>query len=141
MFPPVLKEMLGVEGAHESPKVRSSSTTRLRSNGKKQSRIVPRLDDSYPLANLETGRTNQVTGSRSRVNSFGFELSTDSRVETDPFSVISVTHGWEVRSENLSRETASLYSNFLHFEQQVFCEETTSKTDNVTPGNSVLSDR
>lgn len=76
MFSPVLKEMLGGEGAHESPKVRSSSTTRLRSNGKKQLRIFPRLDDSYPLADLETGRTNQITGFGSRANSFGFDLST-----------------------------------------------------------------
>lgn len=101
MFPPAFKNLLGGESEHDSLKVRSSSTTRLRSNGMDPSPGIPRLDDSYPLADLETDRTTEskATSSDGRANSCGIEYSTDSRGETHPYSKINVQKWWEVRSE------------------------------------------
>ena len=78
MFPPVFKKFLGGEGDHESHRVRSSSLTRLRSNGMEPSRHFPRLDNSYPLADLNMDIIeNDVIGSNSRASPFDIEHSTD----------------------------------------------------------------
>lgn len=89
MFPPVLKEILGGEGEHNSPKMGSSSLTRLPSNGMKQSPVFSMLDDSHRFADLETDRSEDfIAGSNGIASSFGIEHSTDSPGETHPYSMI-----------------------------------------------------
>lgn len=78
IFPPAFKKFLGGEGNHEPQRVRSSSLTRLRSNGMEPSRHLPRLDSSYPLADLNMGiMENEVIRSNSRASPFDIEHSTD----------------------------------------------------------------
>lgn len=67
IFPPTFKKFLGGEGDHESQTVRSSSLTRLRSNGMEPSRNLLRPGSSYPLADLDMGiMENEVIRSNSR---------------------------------------------------------------------------
>lgn len=67
IFPPTFKKFLGGEGDHESQTVRSSSLTRLRSNGMEPSRNFLRPGSSYPLADLDMGiMENEVIRSNSR---------------------------------------------------------------------------
>ena len=85
MFPPTFKKWLGHEIKHNPPNVRSSYTT-----GRHLNRMN-RLDNSYPLADLEVYRQeNKAPGSGSRASSFRIEQSTDSRAEIDPYSVIGI---------------------------------------------------
>lgn len=78
IFPPAFKKFLGGEGDHESQRVRSSSLTRLRSNGMEPSRHLPRLGSSYPLADLNMGiMENEVIRSNSRASPFDIKHSTD----------------------------------------------------------------
>ena len=78
MFPPAFKRFLGGEGDHESQRVHSSSLTRLRSNGMEPSRHLPRLGNSYPLADLNMAIIeNEVIRSNSKASPFDIEHSTD----------------------------------------------------------------
>ena len=91
IFPPTFKECLGGGSEHNSPNVRSSYTAGRHSNSLEQSPFPLRLDNSYPLADLEMYRQeNKATGSGSRASCFRIERSTDSRGETDPYSMIDV---------------------------------------------------
>lgn len=148
MFPPVSKKLLRGEGEQDSTKVRSSNTTRLRSNGVQPSPCFPRLDDSYPLAELETGRTkNYLIGSDSGANSFGIEHSTDSRGKTHLCSTTNIKKGGKVglkkRSEELSPQShETLPPLSLDFERQEFRVDTTDSTDSITRlGKYFIPDR
>ena len=100
MFPPAFKECLGGERKQDSQKVCSVSTIRLHSNGMNQSPGFPGPDDSYPLADLDSGLTeSEVNGSNSRATSIGVKHSTESRFEANPEAMIRIERGWEVRTE------------------------------------------
>ncbi len=100
MFPPSFKECLGGERKQDSQKVRSVSTIRPHSNGMKQSPGIPRLDDSYPLADLGSGLAeSEVNGFDSRASSVGSEHNTESRFKANPESMIRIERGWEVRTD------------------------------------------
>ena len=78
MFPSAFKNFLGGEGDRESLRVRSSNFTRLRSNGTEPSRHLPRLGNSYPLADLNMSiLENEAIESNSGASPFDIEHSMD----------------------------------------------------------------
>lgn len=85
MFPPTFKRMLRGKGEQDSRDVLSSSTRRLRSKSTKRPLIFRKLDDSFPLTDLEKGRTeNKITGPDSKASSLAIENNTNARAETYP---------------------------------------------------------
>lgn len=77
MFPSVFKNFLGGDGDRESQRVRSSSFTRLRSNGIEPSRHLPGLGNSHPLADLNMGFMENDVIDNSGASPFDIEHSAD----------------------------------------------------------------
>jgi len=96
MFPPTFRKMLHGKNEQDSRDVLSSSNRRLRSKSVKRSSVFRRLDDSYPLTDLENSRAeNEIAGPDSQA----VEHSTDLGVEIYPRSMINVKKKWDVRSD------------------------------------------
>ena len=105
LFPPTFRSILGPRQAKDSQNVLSSSVRRLRSRSTKNTSAFRRVDDSYPLTDVEGSRTqNQITGLGSKSSSVNDERFVDLEHNAPSRSAIKVKQGWEVRSDKIDRE-------------------------------------
>lgn len=102
MFPPTFKRMLRGKKPADFRNHISSSVARLRSKDSKAPAAFRKIDDLYPLTELDDMRTqNDITGPDGKPGSFvDGQNTSDTKLEMHyPQSTIKIKQGWEVRSD------------------------------------------